>query len=31
CSICLEVFTRPVSTSCGHNFCIECIQNYWDA
>lgn len=30
CSICLEVFTRPVSTSCGHNFCSECIQNYWD-
>lgn len=30
CSICLEVLTRPVSTSCGHNFCTECIEKYWN-
>ncbi|XP_046906580.1 E3 ubiquitin-protein ligase TRIM39-like isoform X1 [Hypomesus transpacificus] len=30
CSICLDVFTDPVSTSCGHNFCKACITNYWD-
>nr|XP_046254775.1 E3 ubiquitin-protein ligase TRIM22-like [Scatophagus argus] len=30
CSICLEVFTEPVSTPCGHNFCKACISRYWE-
>ncbi|XP_062339482.1 E3 ubiquitin-protein ligase TRIM39-like [Osmerus eperlanus] len=30
CSICLDVFTDPVSTPCGHNFCKACITKYWD-
>ncbi|XP_062339469.1 E3 ubiquitin-protein ligase TRIM21-like [Osmerus eperlanus] len=30
CSICLDVFTDPVTTSCEHNFCKACITKYWD-
>ncbi|XP_061579005.1 E3 ubiquitin-protein ligase TRIM21-like [Cololabis saira] len=30
CSICLDVFTDPVSTPCGHNFCKTCITHFWD-
>ncbi|KAM9322266.1 E3 ubiquitin/ISG15 ligase TRIM25-like [Pholidichthys leucotaenia] len=30
CSICLTVFTKPVSIPCGHNFCFKCITDYWD-
>uniref|UniRef100_A0A3Q3G888 Uncharacterized protein n=1 Tax=Labrus bergylta TaxID=56723 RepID=A0A3Q3G888_9LABR len=30
CSICLDVFNDPVSTSCGHNFCKNCITEHWN-
>ncbi|GAA6226866.1 E3 ubiquitin-protein ligase TRIM7-like isoform X1, partial [Lates japonicus] len=30
CSICLEVFTEPVSIPCGHNFCKACITRHWE-
>ncbi|XP_030055814.1 E3 ubiquitin-protein ligase TRIM39-like [Microcaecilia unicolor] len=30
CSICLDYFTDPVMTDCGHNFCRSCITQSWD-
>ncbi|XP_067267578.1 zinc finger protein RFP-like isoform X2 [Chanodichthys erythropterus] len=30
CSICLDVFTDPVTTPCGHNFCKTCLNKCWD-
>uniref|UniRef100_A0A673MI44 E3 ubiquitin-protein ligase TRIM39-like n=1 Tax=Sinocyclocheilus rhinocerous TaxID=307959 RepID=A0A673MI44_9TELE len=30
CSVCLDVFTDPVSTPCGHNFCKSCLNQCWD-
>ncbi|XP_060951260.1 E3 ubiquitin-protein ligase TRIM39-like [Limanda limanda] len=30
CPICLDTFTKPVSTPCGHNFCLSCLSSYWD-
>ncbi|XP_074490445.1 E3 ubiquitin-protein ligase TRIM39-like [Sebastes fasciatus] len=30
CSICLDVFTDPVTTPCGHNFCKTCITKHRD-
>ncbi|XP_060771774.1 E3 ubiquitin-protein ligase TRIM39-like isoform X3 [Neoarius graeffei] len=31
CSICLDVFTDPVTTPCGHNFCKICLKGFWDS
>lgn len=31
CSICQQVFTDPVTTPCGHNFCQACIVGVWDS
>ncbi|XP_056264398.1 E3 ubiquitin-protein ligase TRIM39-like [Pseudoliparis swirei] len=30
CSVCLSVFTDPVTTPCGHNFCKKCLNDYWN-
>ncbi|XP_062293025.1 E3 ubiquitin-protein ligase TRIM39-like isoform X2 [Scomber scombrus] len=31
CCICLDVFTDPVTTPCGHNFCKNCITAHWNS
>ncbi|XP_053089129.1 E3 ubiquitin-protein ligase TRIM21-like [Pangasianodon hypophthalmus] len=30
CLICLDVFTDPVTTPCGHNFCKSCLTQCWE-
>uniref|UniRef100_A0A668SJ20 RING-type domain-containing protein n=1 Tax=Oreochromis aureus TaxID=47969 RepID=A0A668SJ20_OREAU len=29
CPVCLSVFTKPVTIPCGHNFCLDCLTEYW--
>uniref|UniRef100_A0A3P8TE61 Bloodthirsty-related gene family, member 1 n=1 Tax=Amphiprion percula TaxID=161767 RepID=A0A3P8TE61_AMPPE len=31
CAVCQQVFSDPVTTPCGHNFCQSCIQSVWDS
>ncbi|XP_063756724.1 E3 ubiquitin-protein ligase TRIM39-like isoform X2 [Eleginops maclovinus] len=30
CCICLDIYIDPVSIPCGHNFCLDCIEEFWD-
>ncbi|OCT77364.1 hypothetical protein XELAEV_18032565mg [Xenopus laevis] len=30
CTICLEIYTDPVTLPCGHNYCLACIDTTWE-
>ncbi|XP_034089036.1 protein NLRC3-like isoform X5 [Gymnodraco acuticeps] len=30
CALCQDVLKDPISTSCGHWFCRQCITSYWE-
>ncbi|XP_075426460.1 E3 ubiquitin-protein ligase TRIM11-like [Ascaphus truei] len=31
CSICLTIYNNPVMLSCGHYYCHDCIDGFWNS
>lgn len=29
CSLCRNIFCNPVTTPCGHSFCVSCLSQFW--